>query len=152
MIPSLVDKDAAWALKVDHPADESDDSYSLIDDEEDREPISEIDSLTDSTHSPISLQGKSNPPSLKSNGRKSSQTLSTRVLSAPVPISMLSSGQTDQSNGSSKAFLSDLVKIAREVNNLDVEEIAQEVTRVEAKLFLDIEVRHGTVSDIHLHR
>ncbi|KAK7058945.1 hypothetical protein VNI00_001569 [Paramarasmius palmivorus] len=134
LLPTLVDKDAGWALKIDDSADESDDSYSML--EEDDESIkSEI------RPQPV----VSSPPKPKSTGahareRKSSLPLSARSLFQSSAAS--SNSDPDSLDIAPKQQLRELVKLANEVNNTDSEEIAQEITRIETKLFLDIEPRH----------
>ena len=46
LLSSLFDKDVAWALKIDDNAEESDDSYSLLEDKEDHTSKSEADSTS----------------------------------------------------------------------------------------------------------
>ncbi|RDB28973.1 Ras guanine nucleotide exchange factor P [Hypsizygus marmoreus] len=131
MLPSLVDQDAAWALKVDDVADESDDSYSLHEDEE-SPPVKDAGS-------PMPLMDKPVPPlpPLPQRERKPSLPLPLILASG----SHLSAGQLE-TEISEKQQIRDLVRLAQEVLALDPDEIAQEITRVEAKLFLDIKPRH----------
>ncbi|GLB36172.1 putative guanine nucleotide exchange factor for Ras-like small GTPases [Lyophyllum shimeji] len=134
MLPNLVDQDAAWALKVDDIADESDDSYSLLEDEEihpsgDDDPVSSSSPLEEKTVPPL--------PSMPSRERKPS---------LPLPL-VLATGATSNSghletDTSDKQQIKDLIKLSQELQAMDSEEIAQEITRIEVKLFLDIKPRH----------
>lgn len=130
ILPSLVDHDAAWALKVDD-IDGSDDTNSLFEEEEPHTP--DVDSAI--IASPISPIEKPVPPlpSMASRERKPSLPLPSIISSN------LSAGQTE-TDTSEKQQIKDLVKLAQEVLLLDVDDIAQEITRVEVKLFLDIKV------------
>lgn len=143
LLPNLVDEDAAWALKVDEPDEESDyddgehgvvldgrSSYS-----------SEIDSLPVSNGSHGSLRRTATlPPSQRE--RNSSVPLPGRSLTStanPNPNTVPS----ELSELNPRQQLRDLCKLAAEVNATDSEELAQEITRLEVKLFLDIEVCHA---------
>jgi len=137
VLPTLVDKDSAWALKVDDTADESDDSYSLLEDDDDSVQ-SEVPTQASTNHS-TGPRTVSNP-STHSRERKSSLPLTAKSL---FPRSSQSSGsvETDSLDFTPRQQLRELVKLASEVNMLDPSEIAQEITRIEKKLFLEIEVR-----------
>lgn len=139
LLPSLVDRDAAWALKVDDSADESDDSYSLLEEDDDSLHKSEVDS-TASPRRSVAHSATTKPPSLPSPSRerKPSLPLSAKTF---LPNGSTSNGPTKHTEMSSKHQLKELLRIAQEVNLMDSEEIAQEITRIEVKLFLDIEVR-----------
>ncbi|EEB98904.1 hypothetical protein MPER_01505, partial [Moniliophthora perniciosa FA553] len=135
ILPTLVDKDVAWALKVDDAADESDDSYSLLEDD-DESIRSEI-----KPHSP-----PTSPPKRKSSvnptrERKSSLPLSAKSL-FPGSATSSSSDDPDSLDFHPKQQLRELLKLANEVHATDSEEIAQEITRIEKKLFLEIKPRH----------
>ncbi|KAJ7293598.1 ras guanine nucleotide exchange factor domain-containing protein [Mycena rebaudengoi] len=142
LLPNLVDKDAAWAHKPDYPEDESD-----YDDDEKSTVLtvgsshsSEVDSITSNTRSPPSAKGKA-PPSIpiQFRERKGSLPLGNNRLTMPPPPP---NGIAENSEPSNRNQLKDLLKLAAEVNAIDSEEIAQEITRMEVKLFLDIEPRH----------
>jgi hypothetical protein len=127
-----VDQDSAWALKID--GIESDDSDSLLEEDDDGQGT-DIDSPS---ISPVSTRGKgaTSLPPIPSRERKPSLPLPSILTSGTT----LSAGQTEIADTSEKQQIKDLVKLAQEVLNLDPEEIAQEITRVEVKLFLDIQV------------
>jgi hypothetical protein len=122
-------------------ADESDDSYSLLDDDDETQ-ISETESPTPSTHSPTSARGLPIPsPSVQSRERKASLPLTAISLVVPVSALTPSSVQSDNSESMTpNQHLKKLAKLAQEVNMLDSDDIAQEITRIEAKMFLNIEV------------
>jgi hypothetical protein len=137
ILPSLVDKDASWAFKVEDITDGSDDS---ADEDEEGTQITEPDSPISSGLSPISAKAKSSfsiPTS--SREHKSGPQFTVKSLLMPNQTPALSSGQSD-ADISPKQLIKDLLKTAQELQAVDSDEIAQEITRIEAKLFLDIEV------------
>ena len=138
MLPTLLDQDAAWALKVDDAADESDDSYSLLEEDDDMQ-ISDVDGTPPNNSSPVITKEKaiSTFPSLPSRERKHSLPLPLVLASGSVS----SAGPSEVTDTSEKQQIKDLVRLAQEVLTLDAEELAQEITRLEVKLFLDIQVR-----------
>lgn len=130
-----MDRDSGWALKVDD-TDESDDSYSLLEDDDE----SIKSAAAKSTSSPPAGQGK-NSISLPSRSRKSSLPLLNAKVLFPSSGSSNGSVESDNMDFTTKQQLRELVKVANEVNAIDSIEIAQEITRIEKRLFLDIEVR-----------
>lgn len=129
MLPNN-DPDAAWALKIEETPDENEDPYNLSG--EDEPPVSGIDSPMSP---PVSARERPAPPLLPAPTRE-------RKPSLPLP-SILASAMTPtqvETDTSEKQQIKDLVKLAQEVLALDPEEIAQEITRVEVNLFLDIKV------------
>ncbi|KAJ3928633.1 MAG: ras guanine nucleotide exchange factor domain-containing protein [Lentinula lateritia] len=135
VLPTLVDRDSSWALKVDDDA-ASDDSYSLLEDDDES-----IKSATKLTSSPPEDLGKTSV-SIPSRSRKSSiPLLSAKVL---FPSSGGYNGSIDSDNAefTTKQQLRELVKLANEVNMIDSGELAQEITRIEKQSFLEIEPRH----------
>ncbi|KAF9459923.1 ras guanine nucleotide exchange factor domain-containing protein [Collybia nuda] len=133
MLPNLVDQDSAWAWKVDDIG--SDDSNSLLEEEE--SPATDTDSPD---VSPILIREKAlaSIPLGPSRERKPSLPLPSILTSGTT----VSAGQIEVADTSEKQQIKDLVKLAQEVLTLDPDEIAQEITRVEVKLFLDIQPRH----------
>jgi hypothetical protein len=137
MLPSLLDKDAAWALKVDDITDGSDDSYSIFEEEEEAQ-VSDLDTTVHMNDSPVVSRQRvplplSSPPSRE------------RKPSLPLPLvlasgSTMGANQTEFADTSEKQQIKDLVKLAQEVLALDADHIAQEITNLEVKLFLDIQV------------
>ena len=126
MLPSLTDHDTAWAFKVEDPADESDDSYSLLEEDE------TSGSGPDKTP-PVAPPEKPQPLPAPARERKPS---------LPLPLILANNLNTGpaEPDASEKQQIKDLVKLAHEVLAVDPDEIAQEITRVEVKLFLDIKV------------
>lgn len=61
-------------------------------------------------------------------------------MTAKSYISNGSVGQIEHQEFSTKQQLRELQRIAQDVSMIDSEEIAQEITRMEVKLFLNIEV------------
>ncbi|KAF7306943.1 Ras guanyl-nucleotide exchange factor [Mycena indigotica] len=137
LLPNLVDKDAAWALTPDYPEDESD-----YDDDE----KSAVLTLGSTHSSDPELPAAARSPSSKvktpatSRERKGSIPFSAKLISAPPALN--GPGPSDNSEANYRSTLKDLLKLASDVNALESEDIAQEITRLEAKLFLDIEPRH----------
>ncbi|KAG1750012.1 ras guanine nucleotide exchange factor domain-containing protein [Suillus paluster] len=135
-LPNIIDTDAAWALKSENPVDESEDRYSISDGEEETLAV-EAESPFISRSSVVPLND--NPPSASSvRERKSSLPLSAKIF---TPVNS-SHTQGDASDMSPKDLLNKLRSNASILANFDCSEIAEEITRVEAKLFMDIEPRH----------
>ncbi|KAI0068347.1 ras GEF [Artomyces pyxidatus] len=132
----LVDKDAAWALKVDESEDESDESYSYSENEE--EPHGLVSSRQNGRKSSSAV-----PPSARE--RKSSLPLTAKALVMPEAALAFLSEPTEPRDTSPKAILKDFLKLSTELNAIPAIEIAQEITRVEKRLFLAIEPRHWLV-------
>ncbi|KAF9069038.1 ras guanine nucleotide exchange factor domain-containing protein [Rhodocollybia butyracea] len=138
VLPTLVDRDSAWALKVDdHSAYLSDDSYSLLEDDDDES----VKSSVNTTSSPPGEQGKTSM-TIPSRSRKSSLPLLTAKVLFPSSGSSNGSVESDNTDFTVKQQLRELVKLANEVNMMDPGDIAQEITRIEKRLFLEIEPRH----------
>ncbi|KAJ6610889.1 ras guanine nucleotide exchange factor domain-containing protein [Mycena sp. CBHHK59/15] len=141
MLPNLVDKDAAWAHKPDYPEDESD-----YDDDEKSTVLTvssshSSDSLPRNSRSPLSVKGKP-PPGIPNQfrERKGSLPLGARLAMPPAAPNGITHHENPETN--QRLQLKELLKLAADVNATDSEEIAQEITRMEVKLFLDIEPRH----------
>lgn len=131
MLPSRYDQDAAWALKADATADESDDSYSYLEGEEDEIEAPPPPPPSEGTTAAPSSQEQTQPPSM----------LRERKSSLPLTKSILTSLSNNPIDLSPKQHLKDLLKLANDVLNVDSEEFAQEVTRQWAKQFLKIKPR-----------
>jgi hypothetical protein len=130
LLSSLVDKDEAWAIKLDDPDEESDDSYSLLEDDDQSIQKSEAINTPDLVPKP-----KLSPTVAHPRERRPSLPLTSRTALPPAATPILPTDYIDV-----KQQLRELQRVAAEVNLLDSEEIAQEITRMEAKLFLEIEV------------
>ena len=130
-LPALKDNDAAWALKLDNVGGDSD-TESLLDDDEVIKPF-ETETATGSTHS--SPPQKTQPGPLRE--RKASLPLAKALKQ--VAGSVVNHG-SEPAEASAKHVLRDLVKIAHEVMLSDADAMAQEITRLQTKLFLNIQV------------
>ena len=129
-LPNLVDKDVRWALKVDSSTEESDDSYSMLDDDEVRSPspVSESPVVSATSARPA-------PPTQAPGTRERKRSL---PLSKSTPKSAThNSGELEHS---SKNVIRELQRISVELFNLNSVDIAQEITRVQKGLFLKIQV------------
>lgn len=141
------DTDAAWALKVEESPGESDDSFSVYDDGEDRanatghEPEVETDSPSSLTHLP--------PPNgnRKSSASRMTSTMSARERKSSLPLTAkeLSGIPTldapeEMVDMTPKQTIKELLRISQELSFMDPNDIAQEITRIETLLFLNIEV------------
>jgi len=118
--------------------DESEDTYSISDGEEETLVV-EVESPSTSRSSVA--PSSDNPPNAASSvrERKSSLPLSAKIFT-PVNSSY---NQGDASDISPKDLLNRIKSNASSLANFDCVEIAEEITRVEAKLFMDIEVSIG---------
>ncbi|KAJ7783808.1 ras guanine nucleotide exchange factor domain-containing protein [Mycena maculata] len=143
LLPNLVDKDAAWALKPDYPEDESD--Y----DDDERSAVltlssthsSELESPLPSARLPPSAKAKTSPAiPAPFRERKGSLPLGNKLIIPPTTPNGISPNGNPE--GGYRSQLKELLKLAADVNSTDSGEIAQEITRMEVKLFLDIEPRH----------
>jgi hypothetical protein len=136
VLPSLVDKDAAWALKVEETEDESDDSYSMLDEDDESVHKADLESSSTINSSPVSISSATRlqPPSqTTSRERKGSLPITAKTFMSPTQ-------SIEHTELTAKQQLKELQRIAQEVNKIDSEDIAQEITRLEVKLFLEIEV------------
>lgn len=126
-LSSYRDDDSAWALKV-HVTGDTSDSESALDDEEIFKPL-EISPNVSCTH-PSAAYERAQP----ARERKSSLPL-TKALKQVV-------AGLDPGDLSIKQKMKELVKLSHEVMLFDPEVVAQEITRLQAKLFLRIQPRH----------
>lgn len=135
-LPNIIDTDAAWALKSEIPVDESEDPYSISDGEEE---TLVVETESPSTSRSLVARSNDNLPSAASvRERKSSLPLSAKIF---IPVNSGHS-QGDAQDMSPKDLLNKLRSNAQTLANFDCSAIAEEITRVEAKLFMDIEPRH----------
>lgn len=139
-LPTLVDKDSAWAMKVPDPSlvlsDESDNSTSEDLDEAVAEALNAGDTLAEGLEeSPDSAGSPSKMIDLTSSAgreRKSSIPLSAKAFLPRPAVSAAPMSQKD--------LLARLVRTANALSHFDSEVIAQEITRRELELYLQIEV------------
>ncbi|KAG2336650.1 ras GEF [Suillus weaverae] len=135
-LPNITDTDAAWALKSEIPVDESEDPYSISDGEEE---TLVVETESPSTSRSLVARSNDNIPSAASvRERKSSLPLSAKIF---IPVNS-SHSQGDAQEISPKDFLNKLRSNAQILATFDCSAIAEEITRVETKLFMDIEPRH----------
>ena len=131
-LPNLVDNDASWALKVDSSTEESDDSYSMLDEED-------VRSASPMSESPV-LSSASAPPPPPSPP----QVSGTRERKPSLPLSRSTPRSATTHNGefeySQKHILRELQRTSTEVFNLNPMDVAQEITRIQKGLFLNIQV------------
>lgn len=125
-LPNLVDRDASWALKADSSTEESDDSYSMLDDEEVRS-APESPAVSSTSARPAS-------PTQVSGIRERKHSL---PLSKSTPKSVTShNGELEYSQ---KHILRELQRISAELFVLIPMDVAQEITRIQKGLFLNIQ-------------
>lgn len=123
MLPSMSDEDADWAIKIDDMADESDDSYSFEDEEH---------------H--IARSTASSEDNTKSKERERKRSIPTARSLIPNSGSTVNSDGAESEAMDPRRQLRELQKIAQSINETDSDHIAQEITRMEVKIFLEIEV------------
>ncbi|KDQ63732.1 hypothetical protein JAAARDRAFT_29764 [Jaapia argillacea MUCL 33604] len=135
--PNLVDNDSAWALKVTDHTYESDDSSSNFGEEED----AAMPTDTRQSGSP-SRSGPNGKSGTYGRERKYSLPLTAKSLVAgEMMLPSISSNSSDPSDLTPKQILKELQKMAQEVSLLESMVLAEEITRLESKLFLEIEPR-----------
>ncbi|KAG2137992.1 ras guanine nucleotide exchange factor domain-containing protein [Suillus clintonianus] len=133
-LPNIIDTDAAWALKYEIPVDKSENPYSISDGEEE---TLVVETESPSTSRSLVARSNDNLPSAASvRERKSSLPLSAKIF---IPVNS-SHSQGDAQDMSPKDLLNKLRSNAQTLANFDCSAIAEEITRVEAKLFMDIEL------------
>ena len=138
-LPSLVDQDSAWALKVVISDNDSDD---YIPDDEDDEETHTDDTTKLEVGGGSAISVDSHKVAFPSRERKSSLPLPKTMLSPPQPNG-INPHAYDQSP---KQHIKDLAKLALTVQSTDSDEIAQEITRQGVKRFLEIKVRDHILS------
>lgn len=131
-LSTLKDPDVAWAMKVDEPKDESDDSSSF----------KEHVKFSASSH-PLAPLSEITPPAAAQKSiareRKHSLPLSARILvmeTSPTHI-----GLSDSIEHSPQKKLKILVNLSNQFMSTDPTSLAQEISRLESTFFLQIEVR-----------
>ena len=124
----LQDKDAAWALKVDEPTAEGDESYTYSEDDDDVVP-----SLEASTSQTQVSEGASSIQSLGSS----------RERKPSLPLSARSNGTTTSEHVDSvKEILKCLLSTSAKLSGFEPQHVAEEITRVGKTHFFLIEVRN----------
>ncbi|KAI0271372.1 ras guanine nucleotide exchange factor domain-containing protein [Gloeopeniophorella convolvens] len=125
----LEDRDSAWALKVVEPTVESEDPYSFSEDDEEAATIAETVTTTDASPQEESNSTQSHPPSARE--RKHSLPLNVRLNGPIAP---------DNPEGV-KDILRNLLNATSKLNSFEVVAIAEQITRVGKRRFLQIEPR-----------
>jgi len=128
-LSNLVDRDASWALKVDNSTEESDDSYSMLDEEEVRSasPVLETPVVSSTNTRPASPT-----PISGTRERKHSLPLSRSTPKSAIP-------HNEELEYSQKHILRELQRISGDVFALAPMDVAQEITRIQKGLFLTIQ-------------
>lgn len=132
-LQNTIDSDSAWAHKADHLLDDADDPYSISDGEDESLAVT-----TDSASSNLSSVAPPHENSTSPNSRERTQSLPLSAKALIMPIAV--SHPPDVTEISPKQLLKELYRQSLELQNYDCSEIAEEITRVEAKLFMEIEV------------
>ena len=127
----LQDKDFAWAMKVDEPTAESDESYSLSEDDDDVVPPLGV----------ASSQTRSFSLTEETSSTQSPVPSSRRERKSSLPLSARSNGvmATDHADGV-KEILKNLLSTSAKLNGCEPLHVAEEITRVGKSLFLLIKV------------
>lgn len=136
MLSTLTDQDASWAMKVDEPKEDSDDSASVADPLTGT-PASPVSSMTSQSLPDVDRAQEQTAPPPTARERKASLPLSSKLSMMASPTTIIGS---DPIEHSSKNLLKQLVNIAQQVAQTDPTSIAYEITRVECKYFLQIQV------------
>jgi len=135
-ISNLVDTDATWAQKTEPLLDETEDPYLFSDGEDDSLVAITVGSASASRSSVA--PSNENSVSSSSRERKQSLPLSAKALIMPTSAHV--------PEVPPKQLLKELSKQAQELQTYDCSEIAEEITRNEAMLFMVIEVRFHSLS------
>ena len=135
ILPTLVDEDSSWAIKSDVPSEESDDSDFY---DEGMGDDSEQVSSPVQMH-PVTDLNDEVPPTRSGRDRKSSLPLAAKsILQGSLTSNFRS--PTSSSPPSAKEVLSRLVRTANALLHYSSEAVAQEITRRDVILFMQIEV------------
>ncbi len=132
-LSTLKDRDASWAMKVEDPNADSDDSSSVA------------EALTGTHASPISSMTSNSLPEVDKPNLTPSTNVRERKPSLPLSaakILTMASSPTHApgSDAETKFALKQLLAISDQVKITDPTSIAYEITRVECGYFLDIKV------------
>jgi hypothetical protein len=139
-LPRLLDTDSSWAKKPDeHLPDDSDDSYSLSDDDdvpEQPSSSSSYDFLNDDATT------YSHPETLSSTGRSSGEYRrpASRMRKSSLPFTGMDFGLIPPIDAR-KQKLKLLSSVAHDLDMMLTSEIAEEITRICTKLLLSITPR-----------
>ena len=142
-IPNLHDRDASWALKVEEDSDQS----SLVSEDDLAVTGSDSKSLPELPSRARSRNGSQPVPGqiLTTRDRKSSLPLSVTAKALGLGYSTPPSSVAEHTQETSpKQLLKRLQSMSDEVLKADFTQIAESITRIEARYFLRIEVNRPT--------
>jgi len=132
-IPQLVDPSAGWAMKADILDDDNEDRYTLTDADDHSESGQRLSVSNDSRTSSDFATYK--PTASPSSSRVRTSSLPLLFLSSqPMPLPELDPSQK---------LVRDLLRVSHELDFVHPRDIAQELTAMEAQLFLSIKVYSG---------
>ncbi|KAI0033150.1 ras guanine nucleotide exchange factor domain-containing protein [Vararia minispora EC-137] len=140
----LVDRDAAWAMKVDESADDDhEDRYPFDDyeDDEDEDSVSRLEPPASPVGTVPQTSSRASFSPTSARERKSSLPLSAKQIMDPEAARNPLFAAPEQEM-TPKLLIRELQSIAAQLERIDVDVVAQEITRIEAKLFVAIEPRH----------
>lgn len=149
VLPTLQDQDSSWAVQPEIK-DESD-VEDFLDDEEDLQPDKcEQEAPSPQLPSPDTTPPTSLPPRVKTNiSQSNTRDRKPGTLMRSLGLVLGGSSDYDQST---KQQLKELVRISNDLILLDSSDIAEEITRIQAKYFLNITVSFFLEIDpLHLH-
>lgn len=134
MVSTLQDQDSAWAMKVEDPTAESDESSGMSDD--DGFAIIDNSSVSSTPSHTISENNVRPPPVTRD--RKPSLPLTAKALVMGNSHNVASIPEAHEH--SPKAILKKLQAVCQELSVIDPNDIAQEITRLESQFFMRIQV------------
>jgi len=150
-IPTLQDVDTSWSIQEDLLEDSDEEMFELLDDEEDKEARIGMtrESFSSPTATPVPNLKVVGKPKLSTRERKGSLPMSTK--SGFTPLSATLSASSDNSTKASgnvpkRNTPRDLLKLAQTMATYDPLDIAQQITKIQSEIFLDIEVHPFRVS------
>ena len=147
-LPNLQDVEASWSIQEDSQGDSDEEGVGLLDDEEDGRARRNIigDPSISATTAHAGNPNVETKPKPSTRERKGSLPLSI----AP-PLSATLSASSDNSGRTSGTFPRrnsprELVKLAQTLATYDPLDIAQQITKIQSEIFLEIEVCLTSVS------
>ncbi|KAF7969341.1 hypothetical protein HWV62_27669 [Athelia sp. TMB] len=133
-LPDFKDQDADWALPVENQAFEDDDGAS---DDDDSERFIESAMMSSSTDDSISVMKA--PSIVVQRERKSSLPLTATLSTHAESVHSSSESVFSPDDPEFKKYLKELAKTAHIVNDYEPQLIANEITRIEAQYFQEIQ-------------
>jgi hypothetical protein len=145
VLPTLQDQDAVWAAQPEVTEESDGDSFWDDDDDDDIQLDDSEQQASSTRQPPLDIPGPlpAPPSATKTSILHSAASYRDRKPSLPLvrSLGLALNGYSDHTDPTSKQQLKELLRIANEIMALDASEVAEEITRVEAKYFLDITVR-----------